>query len=713
MLILEKVWKDLKSVDLYLYGIGFGILGAITNIYLNFELYGQLTLHLGQAFVFLCLLTRGFTSALIASAITNGSLWYLTGNPYFFLTLNLELVVVAILSRYRVWLLNADILYWLFIGLPITYSILLVQGLPAESNAMILSKQILNGVMYTSIAVALNYFIPSLTTRHNMNQHRPSLSMIIFRLSVITIILPSLIIALSLTQKSVSQFEKVTLAKLSNDANELETVIDQYVVRHQVAVDALASTLANDISQLQRQSILNQYQALYPGFITMLITDQRGKVTHGAPTSFFEKYIELPEEQRFVTDRDYFNQPKQTLTPYISKVFQGRGFGSDMIIAISSPVIVNQSFIGIAEGSLNLPKFANFEREILGDNSDEFILITDGSDKTIYHSFPEPEMLDGFQAALNKEKAPNAKDFEIVINNIKYLFQSNNDTVNWKVYVFQPANVITSVITSNFYLVLFSLFAIILLFLFLARIVSKRLTSPLVELIEQFSRKEPNLNMELSPDSPAEFEFLSNKLNQAYKLQQGYQEHLALEVEEKTQQLQALNQELELKARTDGLTGLLNRMSFEDLASTQYQLSTRENIPCTIAMLDIDHFKRVNDVYGHLMGDKCIIFLAEQLRIHFKRETDIIARFGGEEYIVLINGDADKIYQRFEKFRKAVESHIFNHEDQLFQVTISIGLCHINQDFSKPLEELTNIADEMLYQSKANGRNQITRHTVG
>lgn len=713
MLIVDKAINSLKDPKVYFYGILFGILGCLTNVYLKFELYGQLTLHLGQAFVFLCLLARGFPSAVIAAAITNGTLWYLTGNKFFFLTLNLEFFVVAILLTRRMWLLNADILYWLVIGLPLTYTILLFADVPAEFNAMILSKQLLNGVMYSTIAVALNYFVPQWRKSSGKHRARPPLSMFVFRLSVVTITLPSLIIALSLTQKSVMHFEGTTVTKLSNHANELETLIDQYVVRHQVAVDALAKTLAHSLSTEERQSVLENYQSLYPGFITMLIANHNAKVIHGAPQSFYKNYVLLPESERFVTDRAYFNEAKNTLKPYISEVFQGRGFGSDMIIAISSPIIINNQFTGIAEGSLNLPKFADFEKDVLGEQNQEFILILDASGKTIYQSFPEEGMLASFNEAINIERAPNAKPFEIVIQGKKYLFKHNDNDSRWKVYVFQSSDVITSLITSNFYVVLLSLFVIILLFLFLARIVSKRLTNPLVELIEQFSQKEPNLNVELPADSPAEFEFLSTKLNQAYTLQRDYQEHLAEEVKEKTQQLQHLNFELELKARSDGLTGLLNRNSFEELAKNSYQLSAREKLPCTVAMLDIDHFKKVNDVHGHLTGDKCIIFLAEQLREHFKRETDIIARFGGEEYIVFINGEEDKISRRFETFRKSIESNIFNNDGNLFQITISIGLCHVNQQFDKPLNELTKIADEMLYQSKTNGRNQITCKSIG
>ncbi|GLX81164.1 sensor domain-containing diguanylate cyclase [Thalassotalea eurytherma] len=712
MLTKEKLINKLKSPELYLYGLLFGCLGAITNIYLTFDLYGQLTLHLGQSFVLFCLLSRGFSCALIAAAITNGSLWYLTDNPYFFLTLNLELLFLGLMLRKKFWLLSADIIYWLLIGLPITYTILLFANLPADFNIMILSKQLLNGVMYTIIAIALNYFAPQVTTSSLPDRKREPLSKIIFRLSVVTIVLPSLIIALSLTQKSVSQFERTTVDKLFNHATELETIIEQYIVRHQVAIDALASTLNYQLSTDEQQKLLNNYLALYPGFISMLIANSQAEVTHGAPNSFYQNYLKLPKNEHLVTDREYFKYPKETLTPYISKVFQGRGFGSDMIIGISSPIIINDEFQGIAEGSLNLPKFGEFEYELLGDNPNEFILILDSNKKVIYQSMPEKEMVDGFFEALTQERAPNAKPFEIVIDGKKYLYQVTENERGWQLFVFQSSDVITTLITDNFYVVLLSLFTIIVLFLFLARTVSERLTTPLVQFIEQFSQLDKGMKVNLPADSPAEFAFLTKKINHAHNLQRNYQQHLASEVEEKTKQLQHLNFELELKARTDGLTGLLNRNSFDELAENSFQLSQREKLPCAIAMLDIDHFKKVNDLYGHLTGDTCIITLAEKLKAHFKRNTDLIARFGGEEFIVFVKGDEQQINEKFESYRKLIEKEIFTHEETLFQITVSIGVCHLSPNATIKLVEAVNLADEQLYHSKANGRNQLTGQKI-
>lgn len=709
----NKLFDLLKDKSFYGYGLLFGVLGAITNIYFNVELYGQLTLHLGQSLVFLCLLTRGFPSALIASVLNSAALWYLIDNPFFFLTLNLEFIVVAYLLRRRMWALNADIFYWVFIGLPITYTILLFAELPTETNYLILAKQILNGVLYTSIALALNYFVPTHFYAKNLQKIHIPLAKIIFRLCVITISLPSLIIALELTQNSVEQFEQRTLNKLSSHGVEIKTLIEQYVVRHQLAVESLATALSNTNEMESKTKITDKYQEIYPGFITMLMTDNQGKITHGAPTSFYQRYLQQPLDKQSVADREYFIQPKLTLTSYISDVFKGRGFGSDMIIAISSPVFVDGRFMGVAEGSLNLPSFAQFERSILQGKREEFILITDSNDKTIYHSFPSKIKPGLFQTQLEERaKAPDSptlpKSFEVIMTGEKYLFQSVVNAQGWNIYIFQPASVVTNMIASNFYVVLLSLSLIILIFLFLANSVSNRLTSPLLALIEQFRQQEKTIAVDLPVGSPREFEFLTKQIRQAHLLQQGYQKHLTYEVEEKTRQLQELNKELLERAKHDGLTGLLNRKSFDELASHSYQIATREKQSCVVAMLDIDHFKKINDQYGHLTGDECIKVLAKLIRSHFKRSTDIIARFGGEEFIVFITVEAEIAQQKFEALRQEVEKHIFHHEQELFTMTVSTGLFYVNEGYPKSLEPLIKGADDLLYHSKANGRNTIT-----
>jgi diguanylate cyclase (GGDEF)-like protein len=166
----------------------------------------------------------------------------------------------------------------------------------------------------------------------------------------------------------------------------------------------------------------------------------------------------------------------------------------------------------------------------------------------------------------------------------------------------------------------------------------------------------------------------------------------------------------------DSLTGLLNRKTFDDKFSkmvatngTDEQsmgdgLERRQNSGSKeqwLAVVDIDHFKRVNDEFGHLYGDEVLILVANLLRASF-RSHDRVFRFGGEEFVILLRSTTlEKTYKIFERFRENVEAYAF---PQVGQVTISLGFASISQE--SPVVILGH-ADQALYYAKANGRNRV------
>ncbi len=162
--------------------------------------------------------------------------------------------------------------------------------------------------------------------------------------------------------------------------------------------------------------------------------------------------------------------------------------------------------------------------------------------------------------------------------------------------------------------------------------------------------------------------------------------------------------ELQESANKDFLTGLFNRRYFFEQAELLYNTIQREHDPLVIAMIDIDHFKSINDTYGHHIGDEALKGLA-QLFEDPSLKHSIVARFGGEEFCILskcshISGSDDF----FENIRKKVENNIINVGPISFKYTISIGVyCGINNT----LEEMIKFADDKLYKAKEQGRNRV------
>ncbi len=167
-------------------------------------------------------------------------------------------------------------------------------------------------------------------------------------------------------------------------------------------------------------------------------------------------------------------------------------------------------------------------------------------------------------------------------------------------------------------------------------------------------------------------------------------------------------EELFTQASTDPLTGLFNRRQFELMANAQVSLAKRHETSYCILMLDIDHFKKVNDTYGHDAGDEVLKYIALILKTSL-RESDILARYGGEEFILFLpHTSPTEGWHVAERLRTSVEqSNIFANEKTL-NVTISLGLSN-SLDSNLPL--VIKEADTALYESKTTGRNKTTLYT--
>lgn len=162
---------------------------------------------------------------------------------------------------------------------------------------------------------------------------------------------------------------------------------------------------------------------------------------------------------------------------------------------------------------------------------------------------------------------------------------------------------------------------------------------------------------------------------------------------------------LENISLTDQLTDLSNRRLFEIAFRQEVARGRRDHKPLALAMLDLDHFKQVNDAYGHQVGDEVLQHIARHLR-NATREGNVVARVGGEEFAVLFPGLAlPEAVEVTERIRKVIEVNGFRLKQQTLNITISAGVAMV--DYEKPLEHSYELADEALYQAKREGRNRV------
>jgi len=171
--------------------------------------------------------------------------------------------------------------------------------------------------------------------------------------------------------------------------------------------------------------------------------------------------------------------------------------------------------------------------------------------------------------------------------------------------------------------------------------------------------------------------------------------------------LQQANAELDRLGRTDGLTGLHNRRSWELQLEQELRRHRRSGRTAALVMFDIDHFKRVNDTYGHQAGDAVIRAVA-QAAADAKREVDIAGRYGGEEFgVVLIETDSSGAIQFAERLRQQIEATPIHHEGITINVTISLGVAVLESDITNCSGWIEQ-ADQALYRSKKGGRNRVS-----
>ena len=185
---------------------------------------------------------------------------------------------------------------------------------------------------------------------------------------------------------------------------------------------------------------------------------------------------------------------------------------------------------------------------------------------------------------------------------------------------------------------------------------------------------------------------------------------LFLREELRVESLADLNQNLTEISSQDGLTGLSNRRCFDEYLHWAWERAREETAPISIIMADLDHFKAVNDNFGHPFGDQVLVAVAEILRANFRSGEDMVARFGGEEFIVVLpHLDLDAARQAAERLCSQVRKMelVAPNDGSLLHITVSLGVSSGHVSSLTTPSELISLADQALYRAKHSGRNQV------
>jgi len=173
-------------------------------------------------------------------------------------------------------------------------------------------------------------------------------------------------------------------------------------------------------------------------------------------------------------------------------------------------------------------------------------------------------------------------------------------------------------------------------------------------------------------------------------------------------EMNEVSKRFELTSNIDELTGLYNRRYFNAVYRKEWASAVRTGSSLAIVIIDIDYFKKYNDIYGHLQGDKCLKLVSEAIKESVMRPRDVATRFGGDEFVVLLpNTDVDGAIHVTQKIMREIEKLEIRREGvpEYEKVTVSIGIAVVIPKEQDRINELIDASDKALYQAKSEGRN--------
>ncbi|TVL62474.1 hypothetical protein AYJ00_01015 [Shewanella algae] len=364
-----------------------GLIGFACNSF-PIPLFANVQLVLGNTLYVIVAILLGPWYALLAATISVTSLMLQWNSPHVYLLFCLEALALGF-ARLRRWpVFYAGVGFWLLLGMPLIYGYLrYFSDLPSEYIPFVVIKQSVNAMVYIILGCLIVLLIPALTRliARQLPAKRSGFGNQLFYSFLLLLNLSLMISTLVFNYYWVNKQQQTLGKHLHETAKNIGLAVEHYLERHKSVIATAAELIKHSSptpDELQR--MLSRLHKLNPGFLTMLIADPEGSIVQASPVSRLQG---LEGNHFRIDDRDYFQQAFFNERLYVSPVFLGRGFGSDAIVAISSPLYLatGPQVIGILEGSLNLNRFSELDNDFLGQTN-QLMFIVDENMRLIYAS---------------------------------------------------------------------------------------------------------------------------------------------------------------------------------------------------------------------------------------------------------------------------------------------------------------------------------------
>lgn len=457
--------------------------------------------------------------------------------------------------------------------------------------------------------------------------------------------------------------------KLSSNTKELLDIISNNV-------DAIAARAG--IQNISQKELDSWYDANEQYFNAIIIVDSNRKVMLSSLSNGGVK-------AGAVLNSYASKQAVEQKRPLISEPYVGTTT-NQLLMLISSPIFNEQGeYEGFVAGTIYLSE-SNALSKLLNEHfygNGSYVYVADKQGRLIFH--PDHQRINEIIASnevINKALAGHSGSQEIVNSKQNRYFAgyANESITGWAIVAQTPASIIDKPLNELIWSILLQFLPLFIVILLLAWYVSHLISKPLFELAA-FSEEAILSTKAIRSKMPK----TNSYIYEVRQLNQSINNHFNL-----------LNKEI----RLDGLTGLANRKTF-DLTIQEW---IAEDIPFALILLDVDHFKKINDQHGHLIGDEVLIYTAAQIKA-FSRSHDLSFRYGGEEFGILVKlGSIPTATNIAERLREGIAAGASPTGSPIY---VSIGIS-MSSGKAKDAKEIIEMADQALYRSKETGRNRTT-----
>ena len=541
------------------------------------------------------------------------------------------------------------------------------------------------------------------------------------RVLILAALLPALVFGVALLWNQWQRDQGDMRLRLGSNAQLSANAIDDFLQGQLSGVELMA-----DGAMLSAQPIdveLEKLLRAYPAMLRALATDREGRIV--AARTANGRPVAIAAEQ--VADREWFRAARDSRQPHVSDAYRARIYGSEALVAVSAPILRDGVFDGVLQASIPIERYIRLRSDNLRRRGFELLLL-DRQDRVVHASaglrwrFLEASGIPG--AAIRRGAAQPGQAG--TMRGMAGLLRDGGDAyvsavamrTGWVVAVIAPGQRLLASAWPRLGLLLGLIAVTMLGVLFALWRMRRLLAASMGRLLSSLHGYALGGTLDPSQLSrmPEELQPLAGgigdlaaRMNAAFDELRQVLDQREQVIADRTESLRLAVSDLDRLSRTDALTGSLNYRGFLETGANLWREAGASNEPLSVLALDIDHFKRYNDLYGHAEGDGALRRFAGAVRSALLHADDVLARPGGEEFIVFLPGStleqAMKVGERVcQRVRDADIVHAASSEGRM---TVSIGIA-TRQSGDDEVEQMLRRADAALYRAKAAGRNRAS-----